>query len=317
MPRIMILLTALLPTVLLVTCAAQAEAQVETPEPTTAREYYLRGMKREKAAQFQEAIADYKKAGELAPDDFDVHFTLSSLYANVKDYPAAIDALAKSLKARPKDYSALFNAGLYHEYLHNFDQAIAFYTQASSEDANFAHTGDSIEEARAHAFHYRGRIYQWHKKDNAKAVADFTEALRLDPDIRMVRYRRAVAYHDLREYKKAHADFAAARQLDPDYSNLLNAWAWQLATCPDSQYRDGPLALQLAKKTNDLNMLAAAYAELGEFGNAVAFQKQALQRLEDASPSDNQPLTKWQQEQKEQMQARLATYESKRPYRDE
>lgn len=304
-------------TALLATCAAQAVAQVGTAEPTTAREYYQRGMKREQAGQYHDAIVDYKKAGELAPDDFDVHFTLSSLYADLKDYPAAVDALAKSLKARPKDYSALFNSGLYYEYLRKYDQAIAFYTQASSENADFAHTGSSNEKARAHAFHYRGRIYQWHKKDNAKAVADFTEALRLDPDIRMVRYRRAVAYHDLREYEKAHTDFAAARQLDPDYPNLLNAWAWQLATCPDSQFRDGPLALQLAKKTNDPNMLAAAYAEIGEYGNAVAFQKQALQRLEDTPKPDNQPLTKWQREQKEQMQARLATYESKRPYRDE
>jgi tetratricopeptide (TPR) repeat protein len=131
----------------------------------------------EKGCKFKEAIEDYKKAAELDPGFFDAHFTLSSLHAELKDYRAAIDALAKSLKARPKDYSALFNSGLYHEYLRDYDNAIAHYTQASAEDADFSHYGGSTDEARAHAYHYRGRVYQWHKKHNAKAVADYKKAL--------------------------------------------------------------------------------------------------------------------------------------------
>jgi tetratricopeptide (TPR) repeat protein len=193
-----------------VTVSGIALAQVDTQNPTTARDFYKRGLKREDAKQFQEAIEDYKKAADLDPRFFDAHFTLSSLYAELKDYRAAIEALAKSLTARPKDYSALFNSGLYHEYLRDYDDAIAHYTQASADDADFSHYGGSTDDARAHAYHYRGRVYQWYKKDNAKAVADFTAALRLDPEIEMVRYRRARAYHDLKEYAKANTDFAAA-----------------------------------------------------------------------------------------------------------
>ncbi|WP_442510508.1 tetratricopeptide repeat protein [Novipirellula sp. SH528] len=309
--------TSFLLAALFATVAVPAAAQADTENPTSARDFYERGLKREDAKQLKEAIEDYKKAAELDPGSFDAHFTLSSLHADLKDYRAAIGALAKSLTARPKDYSALFNSGLYHEYLRDYDEAIAHYTQASAEDADFSHYGGSANEARAHAYHYRGRVYQWYKKENEKSVDDFTSALRLDPKIEMVRYRRARAYHDLKEYAKANADFAAARDLDPDYPNLLNAWAWQLATCPDAKYRDGQLALQLAKKTKDMDTLAASFAEIGEFGDAVATQKRAIQILDGLPKPKNEPAANRRREQKEKMEVQLATYEAQRPYRDE
>jgi tetratricopeptide (TPR) repeat protein len=160
MRKIMVLLVAIA-----VAAAGTAMAQVDTQNPSTARDFYERGLKREEAKQFKDAIADYTKAAELDPGLFDAHFTLSSLYAELRDYRAAIDALADGLKARPKDYSALFNFGLYHEYLRDYDSAIAHYTQASSDDADFSHYGGPTDQARAHAYHYRGRVYQWHKKD--------------------------------------------------------------------------------------------------------------------------------------------------------
>ncbi len=300
-----------------VTVSGSALAQVDTQNPTTSRDFYERGLKREDAKQLQEAIEYYKKAADLAPGSFDAHFTLSSLYAELKDYREANEALAKSLTARPKDYSALFNSGLYHECLRDYDDAIALYTQALAEDADFSHYLGSTDEARAGAYHYRGRVYQWYKKDNAKADADFTAALRLDPEIKMVRYRRARAYHDLKEYAKANADFAAARDLDPDYTNLLNAWAWQLATCPDAKYRNGQRALQLAKTTKDPQALAAAYAEVGEFDDAVASQKHAIELLDRGPEPKDEKAAERRTERREQMNLRLAAYEAKRPYRDE
>lgn len=309
--------TSLLLAALVMTFALPAVAQVDTQNPTTARDFYERGLKREDTKQFKEAIEDYKKAAELAPGFFDAHFTLSSLQAELNDYRAAIDALAQSLMARPKDYSALFNSGLYHEYLRDYDKAIAYYTQASVEDADFSRYGGSTNDARAHAFHYRGRVYQWHKKDNAQAVVDYGEALRLDPDIRMVLYRRALAHHDLGRYAEAHADFEAAYERRPDYPNLLNAWAWQLATCPGAKYRNGRLALQLARKTKDPQVLAAAYAEVGAFDDAVASQKHAIELLDRGSKPTDERAAERRAERRDQMQTRLSAYEAKRPYRDE
>jgi tetratricopeptide (TPR) repeat protein len=297
--------------------AGNVLAQVDIQNPKTARDFYERGLERESAKDFAEALADYQIAGLLEPQFFDAHFSLSSLCAKTKDYRGAIAALTASLKARPKDYSALFNRGLYHEHLGEYDDAIADYTLALAEDADFSHHVNPPEVCRAHAYHYRGRVYQWHKQECAKAVDDYTEALRLDPGIEMVRYRRARAFHDLKEYAKAHADFGAAREVDPDYPNLLNAWAWQLATCPVAKYRDGQLDLELAKKTKDMDTLAAAYAETGAFEEAVASQKRAIELLERQPEPSEEKAMESRKERRMQMQTRLAAYEGGRPYRDE
>lgn len=312
MQKIMVLFLAMA-----IAASGSAMAQVDTRDPSTAREFFFRGVQRADAKQFQDAIDDFTKATELDPGFYDAHFTLSSLYAELKDYQAAVDALARGLQVRPKSYSALFNSGLYLEYLGDYDSAIAHYTQASAEDADFSRCAGTRDEARAHAYHYRGRVYQWYKKDNANAVADYTIALRLDPKIEKVRYRRAVAYHALKDYANANADFAVARELAPDYPNLLNSFAWQLATCPEAEYRDGQLALQLALKTQDNETLAAAYAETGAFDEAVASQKRALELLDGDSEPNSEKEAERRRAKREQMEIRMAAYESQRPYRDE
>ena len=38
----------------------------------------------------------------------------------------------------------------------------------------------SKEESRAHAYHYRGRVYHWHKKDYAKAAVDLLKNRDID-----------------------------------------------------------------------------------------------------------------------------------------
>jgi WD40 repeat protein len=104
---------------------------------------------------------------------------------------------------------------------------------------------------------------------------------------------------------------------DPELTSLsrtaqeLNDLAWQLATSPDSTVRDGPKALALAKKAVTLtdgkdplilDTLAAAYAETGDFSNAVAKQNDALVLLKHE-------LTK------KDYESRLKLYESNMPYR--
>nr|WP_275974973.1 sel1 repeat family protein [Shewanella gaetbuli] len=63
--------------------------------------------------------------------------------------------------------------------------------------------------------------------------------------------------------------------------------AWILATCPEAEYRDGSKAVSLSLKLlesneNDptiLDNLAAGYAELGDFNQAVNVQKKAIDAL--------------------------------------
>ena len=90
--------------------------------------------------------------------------------------------------------------------------------------------------------------------------------------------------------------------------------AWILATCPEAEYRDGnravELSLQLLKvNENDptnLDNLAAAYAEIGDFGAAISTQQKAIEALKMSAE-----LTKTGE-----FMQRLQTYEQKRAYRE-
>ncbi len=86
-----------------------------------------------------------------------------------------------------------------------------------------------------------------------------------------------------------------------------------LATCPDKKIRDGKQAVKygilVCKLTENKNYaafdtLAAAYAEAGDFENAVKTQKQAIKLLPKAK--DSKALKR--------LDSRLKLYQAKKPY---
>src|SRR5205823_3114801 len=96
---------------------------------------------------------------------------------------------------------------------------------------------------------------------------------------------RGYAWDKKQEYEKAITDYNQAKKLDPNLADAYNAPAWILATCPDAKHRDGPAAIKLATKAcelvgwrdaNDLDTLAAAYAESGDFTSALEQLNKAI-----------------------------------------
>lgn len=91
-----------------------------------------------------------------------------------------------------------------------------------------------------------------------------------------------------------------------------NYAAWQLATHEEPTGRDGPRAVELAKlavaatgRTNAeiLDTLAAAYAETGQFDNAVTTQQEAMRLLQDPK-------------EREDYASRLKLFVASKPYHD-
>lgn len=69
----------------------------------------------------------------------------------------------------------------------------------------------------------------------------------------------------------------------PIGAKAYNGVAWFYATCPDPKYRNAEKAVAFAKKSvslerhiSNLDTLAAAYAEGGDFDRAVKFQEEAM-----------------------------------------
>jgi tetratricopeptide (TPR) repeat protein len=77
---------------------------------------------------------------------------------------------------------------------------------------------------------YKGRGFWWHKGTPDRAIADCTEAIRLDPKSTNEYYNRGFAWWQKGDPDQAIADWTEAIRLDPKYANAFNnrgiAW-WQ------------------------------------------------------------------------------------------
>ena len=109
---------------------------------------------------------------------------------------------------------------------------------------------------------------------------------------------------------RAEAADWAQRAWEQGNAQALNGYAWLLATSPVAAIRDGKRALrqahravELQRKAAYLDTLAAAYAELNRFEDALAVQQQALDMA-----GDDAALV-------EELTARLSNYRQARPWR--
>lgn len=172
----------------------------------------------------------------------------------------------------------------------------------------------------ANAYSDRGAVYFNHLGQDRRAIENFDKAIRLDPNDGIYYYNRGIAYERLGKYKKAIKDLKKAIQLNPNDQPAYNDLAWVLATCPLESIRNGFGALDLATivmglpKRNEAcgkDTLAAAYAEIGRFEEAVKIQREAIQLLkkgERCNQENVDELTDYIQ--------RLSLYEQHKPFRD-
>ena len=134
-------------------------------------------------------------------------------------------------------------------------------------------------------YNNRGLTY-YQKGQYEKAISAFTKAIEINPTDERAYSIRGLAYAGKSQYDKAISDINKALEINPHDAEAYNNLAWILATCPVAQYRDGTEAVELAQKSVDLvlhsqnlDTLAAAYAEAGKFGHAITTQEKAIAQL--------------------------------------
>jgi tetratricopeptide (TPR) repeat protein len=180
------------------------------------------------------------------------------------------------------------------------DQAIVAFTEAIRLSPKYAA-----------AFYDRGNAWTA-KKEYDKAIADFSEALRLEPKSDAAYCNRGNAWWFKHQSARALADYLEAIRLDPNQAVYYRNGALVLATCPETNLRDGNRAILLATKACELTnwtgawemaALAAGYAESGQFDEAEHCQ---IRSFDVPNSSD---------EDRAEFRKRLELYKRKLPYR--
>ncbi|GHT85531.1 hypothetical protein FACS1894137_09920 [Spirochaetia bacterium] len=70
----------------------------------------------------------------------------------------------------------------------------------------------------ANAYYNRGVAYE-NKKDYDRAIGDYTQAIRINPNYAVAYNNRGGVYVDKKDYDRAIADYTEAIRLDPNYAN--------------------------------------------------------------------------------------------------
>ena len=148
-----------------------------------------------------------------------------------------------------------------------------------------------------------------------EAIAELNKAIELKPRFPGAQETLASAYQALGDWHQALEHWQKAMSLDSTRVSAMAGAAWLLATAPDASVRNGQRAVTLAKNAiamssgddpNLLDVLAAAYAESGEFDRASS---EIARAITAANAHNNKELAA-------AMQARRRLYLQRKPFRD-
>ena len=226
---------------------------------------------------WQNSIKLFRHAIEATPDNFVAYTclgeTLRDLGVNNKEaMKNAVMLCAEAVRIAPNSPVAQYNFGMALLQNQRLDEALEHLDAAG----RLAPHNSEIQ-------YNLGLVLLLHDKPN-EAVSHFAAALVERPDFAEAQRRLAQALSQQYKSKEAISHYRAALRLKPDFADALNELAWILATAPDSSLRSGAEAVQLAKRACELTQnqqtaflttLSAAYAEAGQFPDAMVAAQRA------------------------------------------
>jgi tetratricopeptide (TPR) repeat protein len=248
--------------------------------PTYAWALRTRGYGYQARQQYEAALLDFNRAIELDPNDAWTHALIGYACTSLGRFDQALASLDRAIELDPSNGWARGDRGFALLKRGDYARAIDDFTYALEHCE-----GHRTDPDRPWAQAKRGHLYLV-ANQLEKSLGDRNSALD-DPrfaassDYHWAYAQRASAYLKLADYRQAARDFAIAAQ----HRTGLNMFAWALATSPDDTFRDGKRAVEYASRAcevsswedaDDIDTLAAAHAEVGDFPQAVRLQEQAL-----------------------------------------
>ncbi len=249
-------------------------------------------------------IAPLEEVVRMAPESAGFRAVLGESYLRVGRLDDAIRVLEEALKLDPSYDPAFYHLANAYAQKGELDKAIPLLEAALS----FAPTHTRARRELAQLMLQRG--------DVEAALAQFERASEDDPGSALGWLQVANLRVGLGRWPAAVEALERATALTPNDWGLVNFHAWVLACAPDAAARDGARAVSLAEAMiaaigeqdpGSLDTLAAAYAEVGRFEQAISSAQRALELARGAQ----------QAELATQISARLEQYRAHRPFRDE
>jgi tetratricopeptide (TPR) repeat protein len=149
------------------------------------------------------------QSNTLDPDQIEVHYNLSIIYRQKKDYKSALSHLSKSLELNPKHQDSLYNRA-------NILETLGFYESALLDMQQLIQLDQS-----ANIYNLFGLIEKG-LKNYPHALKLFNQALKLDPQNIQILNNLAIIYKKNKDYSKAKHMLTKALEFNPNIPLTLN-----------------------------------------------------------------------------------------------
>jgi tetratricopeptide (TPR) repeat protein len=250
-------------------------------DPNDAKAYFNRGHAYDATGQYDFAIADFSEAIEIDPKLATAYFNRGVSYHRIGQDDQAISDYTRAIEIDPNLAVVYVNRGVSYRDIGQDDQAISDNTKAIELNPRFAA-----------AYNNRGNAYGG-KGQHDQAISDYTKAIELNPQYAEAYLNRGRSYGNSGQHDLAIAEYTIALEISPEDARAHNAIAWLLATCPDTEFRNGTKAIEHAQTAVQIepeavyiDTLAAAYAESGRFDEAIETQEEAISLFRQQGATD-------------------------------
>lgn len=240
--------------------------------------YNRRGQLRLDNNQPDQAMNDFETSIKFDPSRWRAYHNRGYVWASRGDFKKALEDFDRTIVMSPDYAKAYFNRGEIYFAQGEFEKAINDYTEVLRRE-----TKDS------EAYNRRGTAY-YQLRNFGQAQKDFNQSIRLNPKNTSALINRGDLYADVGYLENAATDYRAAINADPESDRAYLSAAWMMATCSDARFRNAEMALQAASKAIQLageeenpfrfrylEVLAAAYANAGDFEQAAQIQTKATE----------------------------------------
>ena len=249
---------------------------------------------------WSEAVAQFARAIELAPDVPALRLNLALALNRVGEARAALEELEEAIRLEPEMALAHLEMGALFERAGRDADAIDHYARATTHDPALtdAHLrlGDALRRT----------------DELERALTSYERVLELDPARAEARFGQVMALVRRTRHADAVARLREALDQHPTEPAFRLALSRLLAASPDPMVRDGAEAMALVQPLSEqgattavAETMAMALAEQGQFLEAVEWQRAAM----GGAAAGSHP------EVAQEMAANLALYRTEQPCR--
>ncbi len=178
-------------------------------EPNHAKALYLKGIINLEKGNKQTAMLFFRKSVESDPKFTEPYIQLGILHSEQKE-DIAIDYFNTVLNMHPQDMATMYLLAMHYQENNMPNKALSTYKNMIS-----------IDSSNAMAYHNMGYIYLVYKKEYENAIAQFSEAIKINPKYYQAYSNRGLAYELLKNKAKAKENYQEALKIERNFDKAI------------------------------------------------------------------------------------------------